>query len=428
MVSNMQGNVIVIGAGAAGIYAAYLLKNQGFEVQILEASERWGGRIFSYDGFDTRSIELGAEFVHGKRTIFHQMAIDKGIAILKNLGKDYYWYKNEIIKSKKLEHNPDFINYWEFHDYHYNYRGEEIGVADYLHSFDIPADMWHIYEDFAAEYGTSLSRLGMQSLAIESNRWDAGEENYRLQNTTFSALLSDLHSRIADCIVYGADVRHISHTASGVQVVSKDCKMYVADRVVISVPLTILKSGIINFEPTLGERKQVAIRQIGMDKAGIKAFFKFDKPFWKRKMGFLIGAQIANEYWVSHYDPELQSNILCAFIMGEKAERLAKLGKKAGIEQLIAELDSMFDGEPSRRLTDFYWKDWGQDPFIQGAYSYPSPHSAKLRKALARPIENKIFFAGEATNFNGHFATVHGALETAERVTEEIYESFLRPV
>ncbi len=88
-------------------------------------------------------------------------------------------------------------------------------------------------------------------------------------------------------------------------------------------------------------------------------------------------------------------------------------------------LDKHFDGNASATILDFDYLDWANVEYIEGAYCYPSIGSHKLRKHLARPVEDKIFFAGEATHYNGHFATVHGALETAKRAVEEINENFV---
>jgi monoamine oxidase len=68
-------------------------------------------------------------------------------------------------------------------------------------------------------------------------------------------------------------------------------------------------------------------------------------------------------------------------------------------------------------------KNWADEPFIKGAYSFPNPESTGQREILARPEYGKIFFAGEATNFNGHLATVHGAMESGYRACKEILES-----
>ncbi len=92
---------------------------------------------------------------------------------------------------------------------------------------------------------------------------------------------------------------------------------------------------------------------------------------------------------------------LTAFIMGDKAKYYTENGFSKGqiLEKLIDELDKHFDGNASATILDFEYLDWAKVEYIEGAYSYPSVGSHKLRKQLARPIEDKIFFAGEATHY-----------------------------
>jgi monoamine oxidase len=72
---------------------------------------------------------------------------------------------------------------------------------------------------------------------------------------------------------------------------------------------------------------------------------------------------------------------------------------------------------------EFLYKNWANEPYIGGAYSFPSLNSEGQREKLAAAVSNKLFFAGEATNFNGHLATVHGAMESGYRAVLELLES-----
>jgi monoamine oxidase len=91
---------------------------------------------------------------------------------------------------------------------------------------------------------------------------------------------------------------------------------------------------------------------------------------------------------------------------------------------ICAELDQMFGGTVATDgLVDSHVENWFANPYIQGTYSYPIVGSANARELLAAPIDNKIFFAGEATHTEGHWATVHGALETAYRAADELVNS-----
>lgn len=109
--------------------------------------------------------------------------------------------------------------------------------------------------------------------------------------------------------------------------------------------------------------------------------------------------------------------------MGEKAEYLSGLGDGA-IDVALADLDTLYGGSTATdRYQDARIMDWYTEPTIRGAYSYPSPGSTDARAALAASVGDTLFFAVEATHTEGQFATVHGAIETAERAVGEVHEA-----
>jgi len=94
---------------------------------------------------------------------------------------------------------------------------------------------------------------------------------------------------------------------------------------------------------------------------------------------------------------------------------------QGAVSVAVQELDGLFGSNAaSAALVDSHIQDWSKEPFIRGAYSYPNPGSEPLRSTLAQSIDKKLYFAGEATHHQGHFATVHGAMETAYRAVDEL--------
>jgi lysine-specific histone demethylase 1B len=102
--------------------------------------------------------------------------------------------------------------------------------------------------------------------------------------------------------------------------------------------------------------------------------------------------------------------------MGEQAEYLSALGSDSAITNaLLQELDSMYNGQASATFVSSYVQNWTNNPFIKGAYSYSTIGMGDARKIAAQAISEKVYFAGEAMNLNGHHQTVHGAVETGYR-------------
>lgn len=108
--------------------------------------------------------------------------------------------------------------------------------------------------------------------------------------------------------------------------------------------------------------------------------------------------------------------MLLAFIMGEQAEYLTSLGSDVAITNaLLQELDTMYNGQATASFIASHVQNWTTNPFIKGAYSYSTVGMGDARKVAAEPINEKLYFAGEAMNTTGHHQTVHGAVETGYR-------------
>ena len=104
---------------------------------------------------------------------------------------------------------------------------------------------------------------------------------------------------------------------------------------------------------------------------------------------------------------------------------LASLSENEAIQEILSELSVLYPNGNVQSLYsgEFLYKNWANEHYIGGAYSFPSINSAGQREKLAAAVSKKLFFAGEATNYNGHLATVHGAMESGYRAVLELLES-----
>ena len=436
--------IIVVGAGAAGLYAASLLIEKGYEVTLLEASKRTGGRIWTSTDKMPYKLELGAEFIHGKHSLWYKKIVEVDDDLYKEEDSSFLWREN-LFTRKRIRRLQDarqyFSDYEDFYDKHHRYKGEDISLKHFLEERGITPirqpDAYRWYEAFAAALGTNVDNLGLKSLAIEAYLWESGRQDYRIM-TSFESFLEDWKAKTKPSLQLEKPVIKVTSSNEEVEIVTKDLQNYKADAVLITVPLTQLKAKKITFVPELPVNKQDAIDKIGMDKYAIKFFLNFSKRFWSEtdnegeEMLSLLGMQAANEYWETvpyNEDSPPPSYGLTAFILGDKAKNYTEnnFSKEQILESLITELDTHFKGNASASLLKSDYLDWAKVEYIEGAYSYPSVGSHEFRKHLASPVENKIFFAGEATHTQGQFATIHGALETAERAVGEIVEVIKNP-
>jgi monoamine oxidase len=425
--SPFTGKVIVIGAGASGIYAAHLLMKQGVDVIILEASNRIGGRMMANTSFADFPIELGAEEIHGRRSILYDVAsYISPENLVEHKGKDFYWMNNLLRDEQNLlsqsEYAGEVETMFQLIDSLGTYPEENKLLSQYLVDFPLNSILHPIVNALVAnEYGSSNNRIGMLALKEAEAGYSSGDESFGLNGISYWQLFERVFSDAIGKVVLNEPVQTIDYMGTNVRVKSIHGTEYFADRVLVTIPLAILKNNSIEFLPSLPSEKIQAIQSIEMGN-GIKITLKFTSPFWEQGTRSILGASIVPEYWVTNADKSSNGNYLTAFIMGESADNLALLSENAAIQELLSELSTLYPNGNVQSLYsgEFLYKNWANEPYIGGAYSYPSINSAGHRENLASSISNKLFFAGEATNYNGHLATVHGAMETGYRAAIEI--------
>jgi monoamine oxidase len=425
METEQNTDVVIVGAGIAGLYTAYLLINEGFNVKILEAAPTYGGRIKSLTGFAQSPVELGAEFIHGKHSVLYELADYFEEEIIPIKGKSYVWWNNQLLSEKKASKHPVIAQALEFMENAWRYKDEEISVQDYLKRKTWFDETSNILDVFGMEYGTSNEKLGLKSLAASDAKWTSGKKHYKLK-TPLLNILREFIDCAGENIMYNQAVVNIDYTDKNTITIktAKDLVLK-AKKVVCTVPLTMLKKESIKFTPELPLNKKAAIEALGMD-TGIKVFLKFKQRFWKKKMWELYGTTFCPLYYQLYPDNESEAPVLVAYLMGKFSETFRKKGNLA-VEELVLELDLVFgENTASKNFENSFVMDCGKEKYIEGTYSYDAPKSEGKRAELAASIHNSVFFAGEATNYTGHAATLHGAMETAERCYNDISNS-LKP-
>jgi monoamine oxidase len=157
--------------------------------------------------------------------------------------------------------------------------------------------------------------------------------------------------------------------------------------------------------------------------AGLKIILKFSQAFWATDLGSLYG-EVVPEYWFTSKGRGA-TNVLTAFVMGEKAEMLSAQGT-AAVQTVVAELDKLYGNTvASRTLMASHIEDWSKNSFIRGAYSYPIVGGGIVqRQMLQKSVDKKLFWAGEATHSKGHSGTVHGAIESGIWAANAVFNAF----
>ncbi len=442
-----QPDVIVVGAGAAGICAALDLQKAGLEVIILEARDRIGGRIFTLqDAKLGTPIELGAEFIHGcppelwsllnaHKVSTYEVDGDNWCVEDGLLGTcDFFADVDEILR-KMDDRGPDqsFLEFLKKYDSRSkNHRRQERAEAwakSYVTGFNAadPALVsvhWLVQEMRAEE-------------KIEGSRAFRAEQGY-------SALIKIFEQELANSkieVQKNTIVEAIHWGPAHVEVVarsSNDVARFSANRVLITVPLGVLQArsgenGAIQFTPELPRSKQEAIRAVLMGSV-IRVTLRFRERFWESlplmraensktmdRMSFLFSHDDWFPTWWTLMPKK--SPILIGWAPFRCAQRLAGKNEAFVVEQAINALHRLL-GLSALQLQSLlehaYVNDWQSDPFSRGAYSYGKVGESHAQARLARSVAETLFFAGEATDIEGNNGTVHGAMASGLRAAAEI--------
>jgi monoamine oxidase len=443
-------DVVIVGGGTSGLYAAYTLKSLGYDVLILEASNRHGGRLYS-DTLGDVGIERGAEELYADSGENLNFVFDDIVAEYGSGAQIPMFTGQTMIEmdggttclGNSCGSDSDIRDYWDFFydaEDHDN-DGSDPLVSTHLESWggsggvDSGHRAYHLYEDgIAGTFGTTVEKLGLRSLSRESNTFDLSGNVYGLAPTGYLDALNQLYfdSVVPSNILYNRPVVEVD--TSGIKPVAIDSTgvYHYADAIIVTVSLGVLKADLIDFTPDHSVAKQNAIDTIGFGN-GMKISLRFSSQFWAGNMGWLLMTGPLASCWVpGSYQPGTSDNVLTCFLMGRNSEVMEALADDAArITQSLDDLDVVFGSLPfASRPTQVYIdgsvQNWTAEPYVLGSYSFPAPGtrpgangSTTEREVLAQQVGTELYFAGEATH-NTAPATVIGAMRSGERAAGEV--------
>jgi lysine-specific histone demethylase 1B len=399
-----SGNVVVVGAGASGLYAAKTLKDAGIRVDVLEAAPVVGGRFKKTDAFADFPIDLGAQWLHGKNTFLKKIADQNHVEMYIDWAEWVHkWFGGEFVESFP----EDFSRFQEAAWGDYTVL-PDITFLEYAKQQNYPEDIFPLLELMASTSGSSADRISIREYAKEIDKWTFGEDAYWFQQSLYDFMDNLLIQPLKDSIHLNTIVKKIDYSGDKIIVTDQNGNSISADRVIVTVPVPVLKDGDIEFVPALPAERINAIKRIGMDQ-GAKLFLKFNDRFYE---GCIQNGDLGTKYVDAAYGKESNDNILLTSYFGSKADYFNTLGESAIIDELLQELDLLFDGKASTSFEDAIIQNWGKEPFIRGAYSYQTVGIGDAREIAAKDIEGKIFFSGEALSTSGSYQIIDGAAET----------------
>lgn len=416
----MEPDVLILGAGVAGLSAAEALSDAGVPFLLLEASSHFGGRVRALEEFADFPIELGAEEIHGPDNAVQTLARRCGVKPLRHFTTDdLIRLDGDLHFLDQAENDPDLHRAFEVITGLGNYAGENLSVDEYLNRQHFPRRTRHYLDSrLGVEHGTTLDRLAMRGFLSYERGWEARETNYTLPSP-YLGLFQDAIAQAAPSTLLGCPVESISWLEKP-SVRCADGRTFSAQAVIVTASVAVLRENGIHFDPELPPAKRASAAAIGMD-TGMKIVLKFRQRFWDERMYFLHADGFLPQFWVPGKGKSETSTVLTAFVGGARAEMLGRW-KVDPVQFALGELDEIFGARiASRSFEQGLVADWGADPYVRGLYSYPTVDTTDQdRHVLAAALDNKVFFAGEATDTDGHSGTVHGAMATGVRAAWEV--------
>jgi len=332
-----DGKVIIIGAGAAGLAAAKVLQLNGIDYEILEATERYGGRIKKDSLLADFPIDVGAEWIHSNPVVLN------------------------ILKGKK---------------------GNEI---------DEELIPYHL-EDAYSWNGLEYEKVSKSKLDFDYNFMP--ESKFK-KSTWYDYIEKNIANKVKHKIKFSSAVTEIDYSKNKVIITTENGKSHKADKVLVTVSIGVLKSNKIKFIPELSQEKKESIESVSF-LPGFKLIMKFDEKFYPDAINCntTSGEKV---YYDIAFKKETKTNILGLLVTGNSTKKYYAFKTEEKIlESAITELDAIFNGKASESFSgEYIIENWGQHNFTMGTWTQAFQEKNRNLKILNQPINKKIYFAGE---------------------------------
>ena len=424
----METDILIIGAGASGLAAAYELSLVNKKIIVLEARDRIGGRMYSIQDDRFKGIvEAGAEFIHGKLPVTLGLLKKGEIKHHSAEGKLWEIEKGEITKRK------DFIQGWNTLMKQLEELEHDMPISQFLNTHfpgeenkELRESAVQFIEGYNAADSTKASAFALRE------EWREEDDRQGRIDEGYVALANYLAYEIkkrGNEILLSQVVNKVNWEKGKVEVTTTDSRSYRASKILVTIPLGVWQAqgeaGHISFFPAVTEKVEAA-KKMGFGGV-IKINLQFQNNFWEeeasnkmKNAGFIFSDAEFPTWWTQQ---PVKNGQLTGWIAGPGAAKLKDASEEEIFQTAIKTLAYVFGTTQNfikERLVAFRITNWLQEPFSRGAYSYATLDTHWAKSILAHPVEQTIYFAGEALYNGTETGTVEGALANGREVAHQM--------
>jgi monoamine oxidase len=431
---NEEADVLILGAGIAGLAAAERLAAAGLEIRVIEARDRIGGRIWTLrDATSHTPIELGAEFIHGGADATERVAADARLALLELKGGHWTLGARGVSRAEQFQER---IGAAIKRVSRHVAPGHDRSFLDALEASSVPEPS----RTYALAFVEGFQAADAAHISARALGGDDVVGRLRRVLSGYDALAVWLGGRLPNrALCTGTIANRVRWKRGNVLAESKtmiggEGPTFRGRALVSTIPVSLVHE--VRFEPEVRGLYENA-GDIAMGHVE-KIVLRFAEAFWHKarfvrspkgqaveELAFVHAPEQPFPAWWTTYP--IISPFVTGWAGGPKADAIGLCDDRTRLAVATASFAAAIGIDPSfveRQLSEWWRHDWRRDPFSRGAYTYPIVGAVHAARALRRPVDGTLFFAGEATCDPPENGTVNGAIESGVRAADEVLSAF----